>query len=163
MFQTLKLSTSTGREANICSSKPHHSQTPRSPRNNLKSTKTTAEASIKSSNSQTGTNKRGQKILRACDRCRLYRVKCGSRPCEQCRSAKAKCVTSKDGAPQRSVLNLRLAEVSGLFGKHGAYTILEEQHIRSPIMVFLPLRKFSMDMCPPVGSQITSLENTLLR
>lgn len=34
------------------------------------------------------------KVFRACDRCRLYRVRCGERPCAQCISNKAICVTS---------------------------------------------------------------------
>ena len=42
------------------------------------------------------TPRKRQKVSKACDRCRTFRVKCGEKPCEQCLLNKAKCITSSE-------------------------------------------------------------------
>ena len=54
------------------------------------------------------TPRKRQKVSKACDRCRMFRVKCGEKPCSQCLASKVKCVTSSD-SPGHQDFNLDFA------------------------------------------------------
>ena len=61
-------------------------------------TATTTTSTTAATTPDTEAPRKRQKVSKACDRCRLFRVRCGEKPCAQCQASKVRCVTSSDSS-----------------------------------------------------------------
>ncbi|KAG5658700.1 hypothetical protein KAF25_010881 [Fusarium avenaceum] len=122
--------------------------------------------------------KRAQ-VSRACDWCRLTRVKCDStRPCRNCKQAKRECVNSgrddfKSVAAATKLVREQQDALLDLYwqGYHVIYPVLEESEFRKhynslwqsdTIRHSCPLADIVVALCIQFGSSYTASENVVM-
>lgn len=95
------------------------------------------------------TPRKRPKVTTACDRCRLFRVKCGEKPCAQCIANKARCVTSNNGSARQKAKSKSVSRSESTASSPASKT-------RNDISLFLDVTKPTLTTAAPTPTSSNS-------